>query len=71
MAGIGTNFFAGGNASATASTDSQPALAAATYGPAASGAGSPFSPRKGQGLGFWFAVGGVVVLVCIRQSLPR
>lgn len=68
MAGIGTNIFAGG--SATASTASDSSLSAATYGPPAAG-GSPFSPRRGQGAGFWLACAGVAVLVCIRQSLPR
>jgi hypothetical protein len=72
VAGIGSNIFASTGASVNASTDSSPALATATYGPPAGGGnGAPFSPTHGHGLGFWFAVGGVVVLVFIRQSLPR
>jgi hypothetical protein len=72
MAGVGTNIFASTGASVNASTDSSAALATATYGPPAGGnGGGPFSPTHGHGLGFWLAVGGVVVLVFIRQSLPR
>jgi hypothetical protein len=70
MAGVGTNIFASTGLSANASTDST-ALSAATYGPPAAGSAGPFSPRHGHGAGFWLAVGGVVVLICIRQSLPR
>ena len=70
MAGVGTNIFAGG--SATASTgSSSPALADQTYGPPASGGKGPLHPATGFGSGFWLAVGGVVLLVMIRQSLPR
>lgn len=71
MAGVGTNIFGSAGASATASTDSAPALAAQTYGPPAEGSVGAFSPRTGHGAGFWLAVGGVVVLVLVRQSLPR
>jgi len=70
MAGVGTNIFASTGLSASASTDSA-SLNAATYGPPAAGGVAPFSPRHGVGLGFWLAVTGVVVLVFIRQSLPR
>jgi len=75
MPGIGSNIFAevsgstGGSASA--STAASPSLATETYGPAAEGSVGAFSPRHGHGLGFWLAVGGVVVLVMVRQSLPR
>jgi hypothetical protein len=73
MPGVGTNIFASTGASASASTGGgdSASLAAATYGPPAQGSAGVFSPRRGQGLGFWLAVGGVAVLVCIRQSLPR
>jgi hypothetical protein len=71
MAGVGTNIFASTGASATASTDSGPDLAATTYGPSAAGSVGPLSPRRGHGLGFWMAVGGAVALFFIRQSLPR
>lgn len=73
---IGGNIFAGAGLSADdgaidgGAAQSAP-LAAATYGPQGAGAAGPLSPRRGQGAGFWLAVGGVVVLVCIRQSLPR
>lgn len=70
MAGIGTNIFASTGLSANASTDSA-SLATATYGPPAAGSVSPFSPSHGAGAGFWLAVVGVVVLVFVRQSLPR
>lgn len=74
MAGVGTNIFAStglsGSAQLTANGDGT-TLAAATYGPAASGAVGPFSPRHGHGLGFWLSVAGIGVLVLIRQSLPR
>jgi hypothetical protein len=75
MAGIGTNIFASTGLSASADTGNgngdSASLATATYGPAANGSVSPFSPTHGVGLGFWGAVAGVVVLVLIRQSLPR
>lgn len=76
MAGIGTNIFASTGLSAGADLDggngaSSPSLASQTYGPAAQGGVGPFSPRHGAGLGFWGAVAGVVLLVLIRQSLPR
>lgn len=74
MPGIGSNIFAevGGSAggSATASSAS-PALATETYGPADAGSVGHLSPRTGHGAGFWLAVGGVIVLVMVRQSLPR
>ena len=72
--GIGSNIFAevSGGGSASASTgSSSPALAEQTYGPPAAGSVGPFSPRHGHGAGFWLAVGGVVALVLVRQSLPR
>ena len=70
--GIGANIFAGADAGVDAGggTDAAP-LAAATYGPAGDSAAGPLSPRHGHGAGFWLAVGGVVILVCVRQSLPR
>ena len=76
MAGIGTNIFASTGLSASADTGNggngdSASLASATYGPPAAGSAGPFNPRHGVGLGFWLAVGGVVVLVLIRQSLPR
>jgi hypothetical protein len=71
MPGVGTNIFGSAGASATATTDSQPALATQTYGPEAAGSVGPLSPRTGHGAGFWLAVAGVGVLVLIRQSLPR
>lgn len=71
MAGVGTNIFAATGVSASASTDSAPALAAATYGPPGEGSSGAFSPRHGHGLGFWLAVAGVGILVLVRQSLPR
>jgi hypothetical protein len=70
MPGIGSNIFASVGATTGAAEDPAP-LAAATYGPAGNAAAGPFSPRRGQGAGFWLAVGGVAVLVLIRQSLPR
>jgi hypothetical protein len=70
VAGIGTNIF--GGASATASTTSSSSdLAAMTYGPPAAGGKGPLHPGTGFGSGFWLAVGGVVLLVIVRQSLPR
>jgi hypothetical protein len=69
--GIGTNIFAGLSANANTGGNGGGDLASATYGPTASGSSGPFSPRRGQGLGFWLAVAGVGVLVLIRQSLPR
>ena len=71
MAGIGTNIFAGGSATASTGTSSSPTLASQTYGPPAAGRAGPLSPRAGFGAGFWLAVGGVVLLVVVRQSLPR
>jgi hypothetical protein len=75
VAGIGTNIFASTGLSASAGDggngDGSASLASATYGPPAAGSVSPFSPTHGVGLGFWLAVTGVVVLVFIRQSLPR
>jgi hypothetical protein len=74
VAGIGTNIFASTGLSASADTGNggdSASLASATYGPPAAGATSPFHPGHGVGLGFWLAVGGVVVLVLVRQSLPR
>jgi hypothetical protein len=73
MAGVGTNIFASTGASATASTGGgdSASLATETYGPAAAGSAGAFSPRRGQGLGFWLAVGGVGLLIMVRQSLPR
>jgi len=71
MAGVGTNIFASAGASADTGTNSSLALAAATYGPPAAGSAGAFSPRHGHGAGFWLAVGGVAVLILIRQSLPR
>lgn len=71
MAGIGTNIFGGGSVNASTGTSSSPALAAETYGPAAAGAKSALHPSTGFGSGFWLAVGGVVLLVVVRQSLPR
>lgn len=72
MAGIGSNIFAGVGASVDTGGGADPApLAAATYGPAGESAAGPLSPRHGHGAGFWLAVGGVVVLVLVRQSLPR
>ena len=73
MAGIGTNIFASTGLSAGADIgdgnggNGGPSLASQTYGPGANGAQGPFSPRHGVGAGFWLAVVGVVVLVCIRQ----
>ena len=69
MAGIGTNIFAGGSASA--STASSPAVASNTYGPPAAGSKGALHPATGFGSGFWLAVGGLVLLVVVRQSLPR
>lgn len=71
MQGIGANIFAGGQASATTASTQSDSLASATYGPPAGGGSGPFSPRRGQGAGFWLAVGGVGLLILIRQSLPR
>ena len=73
MAGVGTNIFGDAGVSASASTGGggSASLATQTYGPPAAGSSGVFSPKRGQGLGFWLAIGGVVVLVCIRQSLPR
>lgn len=72
MAGIGTNIFGGASASIdSGSTGGQNSLATATYGPPAGGSVGPFSPRHGHGAGFWMACAGVVVLVLVRQSLPR
>lgn len=71
MAGIGTNIFAGGSATASTGSGSSPALAAQTYGPPAAGSKGPLHPGTGFGSGFWLAVGGVVILVIVRQSLPR
>ena len=71
MAGIGSNIFASTGASVNATTTGTSDLASATYGPPAAGSVGPFSPRHGVGAGFWLAVGGVVVLVLVRQSLPR
>lgn len=72
MAGIGSNIFAGAGATVDAGggADSAP-LAAATYGPSGQGVAGPLSPRQGHGAGFWLAVGGVAILVLVRQSLPR
>jgi hypothetical protein len=75
VAGVGTNIFASTGLSAYGDTggggSDSAALASATYGPAAAGSSGPFSPGHSVGAGFWFAVAGVVVLVFIRQSLPR
>lgn len=72
MAGIGSNIFANVGGSASASTaGASPALAAQTYGPPAAGSKGALSPRKGFGAGFWLAVGGMALLVVVRQSLPR
>lgn len=72
MGGVGTNIFASTGVSATASSGGDAgALSTATYGPEASGSSGPLSPKRGQGAGFWLAVGGVAILICIRQSLPR
>ncbi|HEV3370875.1 MAG TPA: hypothetical protein VG074_15015 [Acidimicrobiales bacterium] len=74
MPGIGSNIFgeAGVSVGGTGtSSNASPALAAQTYGPADTGGVGAFSPRHGHGAGFWLAVGGVVVLVLVRQSLPR
>lgn len=73
MPGVGTNIFAstGLSAGADSGSSGSPSLSTETYGPAATGSAGVFSPRRGQGAGFWLAVGGVVVLVLIRQSLPR
>ena len=75
MAGIGTNIFASTGLSAGANIDdvggSSASVADQTYGPRAAGGVGPFSPRHGTGAGFWLAVAGVVVLVVVRQSLPR
>lgn len=73
MAGVGTNIFAstGLSASADSGSASTASLDTQTYGPSAQGSSGVFSPRRPQALGFWLACGGVVVLVCIRQSLPR
>jgi hypothetical protein len=71
MAGIGTNIFAGAGVSTDGGGSDSAPLAAATYGPSGASAAGPLSPRQGHGLGFWLAVGGVVALVCVRQSLPR
>ena len=71
--GIGSNIFASADASVGTSGgggDTAP-LAEATYGPSGQPAAGPLSPRRGHGAGFWLAVGGVVVLVLVRQSLPR
>jgi len=69
---IGTNIFgeAGATVDVGGGSDLAP-LAAATYGPSGQGSAGPLSPRHGHGAGFWLAVGGVVVLVLVRQSLPR
>ena len=75
MAGIGTNIFASTGLSASAGdgggNGDGAALASATYGPPANGSVGPFSPTHGVGLGFWLAVTGVVILIFVRQSLPR
>ena len=73
MSGVGTNIFGSAGASASASTGGggSASLATETYGPPAAGGAGVFSPRRSQGLGFWLAVGGVGLLVMIRQSLPR
>jgi len=73
VAGIGANIFAGADASASSAPAStaSPSLATETYGPPAAGGTGPFSPRHSHGLGFWLAVGGVGLLIMIRQSLPR
>ena len=75
MAGIGTNIFASTGLSAGANIDDtgggSASIANQTYGPRANGSQGPFSPSHGVGAGFWMAVAGVVVLVVVRQSLPR
>jgi hypothetical protein len=68
---VGTNIFAGLSADASTGGSGGASLTNATYGPPAAGSTGAFSPRRGQGLGFWLAVAGVGVLVLIRQSLPR
>jgi hypothetical protein len=70
MAGIGTNIFAGANLN-TGSQSNSPALASATYGPSTSTGRHPLSPTGGFGVGFWMAVGGLVLLIAVRSSLPR
>lgn len=72
MPGIGTNIFASGGVSVDSDSSSSASVATQTYGPSADGtsAGS-LSPRRAHGAGFWLAVGGVVLLVFVRQSLPR
>jgi len=75
MAGIGTNIFASTGVSAGANFDdtsgSSASIASQTYGPSAAGSSGPFSPSHGVGAGFWLAIAGAVVLVVVRQSLPR
>lgn len=74
MAGIGANIFAGLGSGGAPSGGTSPTVSnsAASYGPATSPANvGPLSPRHGFGMGFWFGVGGLAVLVLIRQTLPR
>jgi len=68
--GIGTNIFAGADVSTDGGGSSVP-VETATYGPQGTSAAGPFSPRHGHGAGFWLAIAGVVILVAVRQSLPR
>jgi hypothetical protein len=66
---------AGGSVSTVPPPSGASAVAEAAYGPGGttrpSGGLSKLSPLKSQGLAFWMAVGGLVGLVIIRQSLPR
>lgn len=70
MAGIGANIFAGmGMGTPPSPTVSN---AAPMYGPSGSSSQtSPLSPRHGFGMALWWGAGGLLLLVLIRQSLPR
>lgn len=79
MGGIGTSIFADANvggasldAGGSASVGGGGGDGSSIFGPPPGGRAHPLHPTaSGFGLGFWGGVGGIVLLIVIRQSLPR
>jgi hypothetical protein len=59
-----------------APSDAQATLTVAAFGPGAtmqstSAGGHPLNPKQPVGMAFWGGVVAIVLLVCIRRSLPN
>lgn len=79
MAGLkfstGLDFGGMGNVTSGRGNPAPASIAQAAYGPGYTGdapaLGSSLAPNDAFGVSFWTGIGAIVLLIVIRQSLPR